>query len=541
MSNLKTFILVFIAILLVYICGLPIDIMEVDAAQYATISYEMFESGSYLQLYCRGYDYLDKPPFLFWINQVFFSIFGVHDWSFKLGNLLFILLGIYSTYQLGKLLYNKNAGLFSACILGSTQAWFLITHDVKTDGILASAIIFTVWQWKCFSINKKWSCLLGMSAGIAIGMLTKGPLGLIVPGMIMCVDLAGNRQWKMIFNWKYILSAMFILLALSPMLYGLYLQYDLHPGKTVSGGHVVDSGLRFYFWTQSFGRITGENKWHNNDSFFYFLPEIAWAFLPWTIFVIQSLIMAFRSHFKKNLIPLAGFILPYIALSFSSFKLSHYIFICFPFIALMVGNYLSGKKPELLSKILAYAVQFLLAGAILFLGYCFNVPWIFTLLLVSILLIVFMIIQKTSAAKVFLTTLMMGVGMNLFLNLFIYPALLNYQASSMAGKEYLKEEPDKKAPLIEVNTWSFSMEFYAKKSVKNYGSLEHCMEVEKGSFCWLYMNRKTYDEFRQMNIPVLKEKEFDQFPATRLKPGFIWPETRQNYISKTYLVKVYLP
>ena len=202
MNNSKTFIFIFIAIVLVYICGLPIDVMEVDAAQYATISSEMFGSGNYLHIYCRGYDYLDKPPFLFWINQIFFFLFGVHDWSFKLGSLLCVLLGIYSTYRLGKLLYDKNTGLISAVIVASTQAWFLMTQDVKTDGILISAITFTVWQWKSFALNKKWSHLIFLSVGIAVGMLTKGPLGFAVPAMVICSDLAVNGQWKMLFGQR---------------------------------------------------------------------------------------------------------------------------------------------------------------------------------------------------------------------------------------------------------------------------------------------------------------------------------------------------
>ncbi len=540
MNNPRIFILIFIGIVLVYVCGLPIDIMDVDAAQYATISYEMYESGEYLQLYCRGYDYLDKPPFLFWINQVFFFIFGVHDWSFKLGSLLFILLGIYSTYRLGKLLYNKNTGLFAAAILGSTQAWFLITQDIKTDGILASAIIFTVWQWKCFALQKKWVYLILMSIGMAIGMLTKGPIGFIVPCMIMVTEMAMNRQWKMIFSWKYLVSAVIILATLSPMLYGLYLQYDLHPGKTVSGGMKVDSGLRFYFWTQSFGRITGESKWDNNAPFLYFLPEIAWAFLPWSIFLLQSLIAGFRKNFRLHVIPLAGFVLPFIMLSFSQFKLSHYIFICFPFLALLVGNYITHLKDNLFSKSLVYFLFVIILSAIGFLGFCFDVSWMFTGIILVTLIIGTVLVRKKSGHPIFFTLLICGMGLNLFLNLFAYPALLTYQMGSNVGKEYAKEEPDKRIRLMDIATWSFSAEFYAGRPVHNYGSLEHFMGVEKGFF-WLYMNHKTYEDLKKTNVKIIKEKTFDTYPVTRLKPGFLWPATRKDYISKTHMVKVYLP
>ena len=57
---------------------------------------------------------------------------------------------------------------------------------------------------------------------------------------------------------------------ISPMVYGLYTQFDLQPNKEfeLSSGMPVKgiSGLQFYFWDQSFGRITGDNKEWENDS-----------------------------------------------------------------------------------------------------------------------------------------------------------------------------------------------------------------------------------------------------------------------------------
>src|SRR6187549_2480350 len=59
----------FLGLILVgYFLNLFIDVMEIDAAQYAAIAREMADTGNYLQVYHRGQDYLDKPPLLFWIS-----------------------------------------------------------------------------------------------------------------------------------------------------------------------------------------------------------------------------------------------------------------------------------------------------------------------------------------------------------------------------------------------------------------------------------------------------------------------------------------
>lgn len=64
-------------IILIAAINLTIDIMEIDAAQYASISLEMSGSGSYLHVMQRGQDYLDKPPLLFWLSSLSISILEI--------------------------------------------------------------------------------------------------------------------------------------------------------------------------------------------------------------------------------------------------------------------------------------------------------------------------------------------------------------------------------------------------------------------------------------------------------------------------------
>ena len=113
--------------------GANLDVMEVDAAQYASISLEMLKSGEFLQVLDRGQDYLDKPPLLFWLSAVSFKFFGVGSWQYKLPSILFSLLAIFSTFKLGKRLYNAKIGHHAAMILGGSLAMIMISNDIKTD------------------------------------------------------------------------------------------------------------------------------------------------------------------------------------------------------------------------------------------------------------------------------------------------------------------------------------------------------------------------------------------------------------------------
>ena len=161
LSN-STIILLLVALCIPYIMGIVnIDVMDVDASQYASISREMLENGDYLQVKHRQGDYLDKPPLLFWTSALSFKIFGIGLWQYRLFSLLLSILGIWSVYQLGKSLYDKLTGQFSALILASTQAFFLINHDVRTDTLLCGAIAFAVWQLHSFLATNAWKNLIG--------------------------------------------------------------------------------------------------------------------------------------------------------------------------------------------------------------------------------------------------------------------------------------------------------------------------------------------------------------------------------------------
>ncbi|MFX8864254.1 hypothetical protein ABTM79_19115, partial [Acinetobacter baumannii] len=87
-----------------------------------------------------------------------------------------------------------------------------------------------------------------------------------VAGLALIPHFVLKRDWKQFFRWEYLLGVIFIAVALIPMSIGLYQQFDKHPGKIIN--YVpIQSGLKFYYWTQSFGRYTGENSFKEMNDF----------------------------------------------------------------------------------------------------------------------------------------------------------------------------------------------------------------------------------------------------------------------------------
>jgi 4-amino-4-deoxy-L-arabinose transferase-like glycosyltransferase len=526
--------------------------MDIDATQYASISREMMESGNYLQLYDLGRDYLDKPPMLFWLSSASMQVFGVHDWAYRLPSFLFSLLAIYSTYRLALLFYKKDVALLAALVLASCQAMFLINHDVRTDTMLMGWVACSIWQLAEWYQYNKWRNLLVAGFAIAGGMMTKGPIALMIPVFAFVPHFILRREWKQFLRWQYLPLMLLIALLLLPMSMGLYQQYDLHPGKTVVG-KTINSGLRFYYWTQSFGRITGENTQVENASIFFLLLNMLWSFLPWIVFFLLGLVEAIKNIIrrkfyisdKEEAITLSGFLITYFALGSSQVQLPHYIFVAFPFAAIITANFLdallftakwsSWKEALLIFHSIVFAILWL--ALILLLAIPFeDIPAIVPLLagcfLVIYLLLVF---QKNSVFPRLLSICFFtSIGMNVFLNGAFYPALLHYQAGSVAAG-YINEHH---LPKEQVFIYGDLVD--ARNSLFFYGDylfkkINHPNELSKGDY--VLTSAKDYEELvKSKQVTVVYYGK--SFPVTRLSLDFLNPKEREDELIPYYIVQI---
>jgi 4-amino-4-deoxy-L-arabinose transferase-like glycosyltransferase len=131
---------------LVYIIGLFVPLMDNDSAHHANIALHMYLTGDYVNLVDHAGDYLDKPHLHFWLCAFSYKIFGVTTFAYKFPSFVFTILGTYSTFRLGKALYNSEVGKLAALILAAAFAYILANNDVRMDAILTACIAFATWQ-----------------------------------------------------------------------------------------------------------------------------------------------------------------------------------------------------------------------------------------------------------------------------------------------------------------------------------------------------------------------------------------------------------
>lgn len=559
--NIRVILLFILAFLLVYTAALPLDVMDVDAAQYATISRHMAEHGSWLQVMDRGHDYLDKPPLLFWLSATSFKIFGVSNWAYKFPSFLFAILGIVSTWKLAQLLYDKKTGVLAGLMLASCMAMFIITNDVRTDTILLGSVIFAVWQLLLYLKTKRWISLVAGAAGVAAAMLAKGPLGLVIPLLALSSEFAYKRQWKNFFRWQWLVALVIVGVLLLPMCIGLYRQFDLHPEKTVNGSTGV-SGLRFFFWTQSFGRITGDSDWgtkfDNGAGPFFFTHTFLWAFFPWCLLVVGGLIKTlmklvksrFRPGYLPELLSVGGFVLVFLALSASKYKLPHYIYVTLPFASIIAARFFvydvfHPAKKYLRILFTSLHVLFILAafavcGLVLFFifpGNGFLPVLVVCAWLLATLLFVWK--GKTALEKLLYPLLASLLALYFTLNVVFYPNLFNYQAPAVAGK-FIAEHHLQDRYYNFHDVFRYAGDFYSGKMVQTLYPQDSTLEnaVRKQKTIWIFTDNEGVNELRERGYIITQQKELTDYSIQFLTTNFLNPASRQDVVRKRFLVEV---
>ncbi len=547
--NRKNILLLFVLIAAVYFCSVGIDAMDADASQYAAISREMKESGSYLQIYEQRKDYLDKPPFLFWANSISMLIFGENNFAFKFPSILFALLAIFSIYRVSKLFYNETIALLAALVLAACQAMFLITNDIRTDTILMGWVALALWQLAAWSKTNKLVHFIFGCAAIGGGMITKGPIALFVPVFAFGSHFILQRKWRYLFKPVYIIGLLVIGIVLIPMSIGLYQQFDLHPEKTVNGLKNV-SGLKFFYWTQSFGRITGENVWNNGAGFSFLFENLLWGLLPWTLFFIAGLVNEFIQIVKKKFmlssneefISTGGFVLTYCSLAISKYQLPHYIYVVLPLIAIITAkmlyavlwaNQFAGLK-KIVIPLQWLIIAALLSAPALILLFSFPShsiwPWFITA--ITTLAGFELFVHKTLQQKLFWISLSTIIGLNIFLSLWFYPNVLQYQAGSVAGK-YIAEQKIDQFYLYRFAGSTTCVHYYSKRIVTSIGSLQAALKET-----YLLTGDEGLQEIKNSGRSFETVKTGRDFHVTALNGKFLNHQTRNDVAKAWYLVKL---
>jgi 4-amino-4-deoxy-L-arabinose transferase-like glycosyltransferase len=546
-KNKWLYLFIGLAVLLNF-SGLFIPILAPDGMLYAVIAKTMVQRNDYVQLFVHNTDWLDKPHFPFWVTALSFKLFGFTTWAYKLPGILFILMGAAYTYLLAKELYNKQIALWSVLILLTSQHIILSNNDVRAEPYLTGLIIASVYHFYKGYTRNSFGQLVLASLFAACAIMTKGMFALVPIGGAIVGHLAITKQWKQLFNLRWLLAAVLILIFILPEIYCLYQQFDAHPEKVVFDRQGV-SGIKFFFWDSQFGRFfnTGPIKGHGDPSFF--VHTTLWAFLPWSLVLFAAIWHFIKTGIKdvkkREWLCISGALLTFLLFSASKFQLPHYLNIVFPFFAIITAQYLVGLQSERTIKAIRgvqIGVVVVLLLAIGALHYFFK-PEVFSwhmafalFIWLGVLLILPGNFANTDYRQTAFRTLVVAFVVNVYLNFSFYPSLLKYQAGSEAAVWINNNNPTN---LPVVQSWedaNYPMEFYLNQPIIVVGE-DGSGKLPPPPFIF-YGPAAVASTFVAKGYKVEHLASFQRYWVSRLNPAFLNKATRNKLVTNMEVIRV---
>lgn len=528
---------------LVYITGLFVPLMDTDSAHHANIALHMHLTGDYVSLIDHNGDYLDKPHLLFWLAAFSYKIFGVTGFAYKLPSLLFTILGVYSTYRFGKTLYNKEVGKLSALMLATAFAFILANNDVRMDAMLTACIAFASWQLVEFIQTKKLLNVAGAALGLALGFSTKGMIAVFVPAIGAFFYILYTKDYKLFWNPKWLLMLLLFTVFISPVLYCYYLQYNLHPEKAVRGKDHIN-GVKFILLNQSVERFGGQTGDAAKQDHFFFLHSFLWAFAPWSVLAYMAVVMRLKNLRLRQLdwFTVSTFVVMLLLVSFSGFKLPHYLNVIFPVASVMAAVFIIGAQAPgklirpLFTIQLIVSVLLLLAAAVIN-GWAFPVKRVWIIVeAVLLLALVFYFIKSSlfdRLQKAVLIPVAAIILMFFLLNTNFYQQLLKYQGGNMLADKTM-EKINPAVVYFWKNTFSSSFNFYTQTLYKPFAD----SVLQAGKKIWLAYDIRDEEEIKK-RYTIGRRFETLDYEITKIDIKFVNPEKREGRCSKMVLGEVY--
>ncbi|HMU45116.1 MAG TPA: glycosyltransferase family 39 protein [Chitinophagaceae bacterium] len=535
------YIFLFALLGIVYITGLFVPLMDNDSAHHANIALHMYLTGDYVSLVDYGRDYLDKPHLHFWLCAFSYKIFGVTTFAYKFPSFLFTVLGTYSTYRLGRSLYNNETGKLAALIVASAFAYMLANNDVRMDAILTACVALSTWQLVDLVQTKKLVNVFGAALGLALGFSTKGHIAVFVPAVSILFYILYRKEWKLFINPKCLLLLLFFGILISPVVYCYYLQYNLHPETMVRGKDHID-GVKFILLNQSVERFSGEMGSDAKNDYLFFIHSFAWAFAPWSILAFAAVISRTRNFFKRKQewLTTGIFWTMLLVVSFSGFKLPHYLNIVFPAAAVLAASYIISFNEKQTRN--AYTLQVIIVSALLLFSLLLN-AWAFPVqqfwiigIAVLLLATVFYFIRSSMYNRLQKTVGISVAAMIVaffLLNTNFYPQLLTYQAGNeLASKTKGKIDPQK------VNFWnetySSSFCFYTKTLRKSFAD----SVLKSNEKTWLLYDTRDEEAIRNEGYKLENPISSRDFEITKLNLKFVNPATREKSLTALAIAEI---
>ena len=355
-----------------------IGLIDKTEPMFVEAARQMHLTGDWITPYWNGETRFDKPPLIYWLIVIAFQTVGVNEWGARLPSAIAAILStflvFYTLLSFGGLIsletesartrppFNSprlrgdigGGAWWGMAMMALNPAWIAWGRAGVSDMLLASSItisllaFFLGYAQPQTRQQKGWYFIFYSFAALAV--LAKGPIGIILPILIIGGFLTYTQQWQRVL-WEMQLvkgSLVFLIIAVPWFIL-----------VTMANGQAY---LDTFFGHHNFERFTSVVSNHPGPWFYYF-PVILVALLPWSVYLpvaiyqvkfwkIQDLRSQDRSQ-HLGLFALFWLMIIFVFFSLSATKLPSYILPAIPAGVILISlwgnqqNHIESEHPKI--------------------------------------------------------------------------------------------------------------------------------------------------------------------------------------------------
>jgi 4-amino-4-deoxy-L-arabinose transferase-like glycosyltransferase len=309
------------------------SLTDPDEVFYSLTAHEMLAHHEWMTPFIFGQPQFEKPPLTYWLIEIAFKTWGESPFTARLFPAVFACLGVIGIYFLGLIGFKDERKAFLSAVVLATSAFFAAMGKmVFTDTMFTVFILyaFVIFLWGFTDRRYQGAGLIGFYVFCALGTLTKGPLGFLIPQMAVILFLLYQRQINFLRTW-WVPTGILIYLGLALPWY----VYTYH--------HYGHAFIHEFFYNDHWRRLLTAEHSANDRWFFYPVTMIAGLF-PWSLFLLAAWVDLFK-RLKSSVtlidyLSLSWIVTVLVVFQIAHSKLTSYILPLFPALALMTGNFL---------------------------------------------------------------------------------------------------------------------------------------------------------------------------------------------------------
>ncbi|WP_163713383.1 ArnT family glycosyltransferase [Mangrovibacterium lignilyticum] len=312
------------------------SVFQVAEARNAECAREMMESSEWVVPTFNGELRTDKPALEYYGMMAGYWLLGVNEAGARLFSAICGLFVVLATFWIALRRLGKKAALWSALTLLASMHVIIQFRLATPDPYLILCHTLSIYFFYEGWYSRRWKWFALMYVFLGLGILAKGPVGLLLPGLtyLLFMLITKTLSWKRIVELKPWWGVLLVALVAVPWYYAVHVK---------TGGEWT----RAFFLEHNLNRFDEGLKGHRGPFVMPFVFLLA-GMLPFSVFAIRAFKEVWKQRKSNSLMVMGALsaLVVVIFYAFSQTKLINYTSPAYPFLSLLIGSFIAGLSND---------------------------------------------------------------------------------------------------------------------------------------------------------------------------------------------------